>query len=391
MAPRPLTEEDKTGLLETLTGGVSEAFSDALLLFTDRAGFINGEGSSSPLAQAARAVSQRACRVYARNPDGSGSAKQQAYLADVCGPYLDGLNETPDPGGLGDRAVTGGQCPGVTYQVQALGTNTGNGAPINLNRGNFVGPIRAQPTTDPVPNCPPPNFLSNIEFRAGNGALIVRQFGCAPRPQDLRVVCTPVTPEPPGGCGPGSEPPLVPPTPRTGLPALSPTITVGLPGFGDVQVEVGIDPSGEITVGLPDIGVEGAVSIGGGGDGDGGGSPDGEPGDIGEPAPPEDSGEGGTASGCAPEGSVLGAIKVDLLTVPPWAKTFGGGVIRAVGFAYLGTADGLDMDPAGRALRSGQLILPEKKNLTCWEFVCNPGFEVRVTPYYIALEDPSDE
>jgi len=38
--------------------------------------------------------------------------------------------------------VQGGQCPGVSYEVRALGNNGLNETPINVFLGNFVGPIR---------------------------------------------------------------------------------------------------------------------------------------------------------------------------------------------------------------------------------------------------------
>jgi len=123
-----------------------------------------------------------------------GSLREQADNLNrwICDLPPDETADIPTP-------VTGGQCPGVTYQVQAIGINTGNGNPFNVNTGNWVGPIRSQGTGITPPTCSPGNFYSDIEFRSGNDELIIRQQGCAPFPQDIRVVATPVNPsdEPP--------------------------------------------------------------------------------------------------------------------------------------------------------------------------------------------------
>lgn len=323
MAPRPLRPGEGQDVIDALTGGVSQVFADAYDLFTDRAGFIADENPSSALAAAVRDVNRYTCRVWARNPDqgfqGSSPQRQQQ----ICGPYLESIEEDPEPASPAPPLITGGQCPGVIYQVQALGANTTNGAPINSNRGNFTGPITSGPrTSPPPPTCVGTGILSNIEFRAGNGTLIVGQVGCGNLPQNLRVVATPVTAEPPGGCG-DSGPQINPPVARAGLPALSPTLPVTLPGIGPVNIEVGIDPTGTISIGVPSLGLEGTVSVGGGG-GPGAGGPSGaRPGSPGSVGGGIAGGSGGGAEegqgedvafGPAPEGRVwVGAlVEVDV-------------------------------------------------------------------------------
>jgi hypothetical protein len=48
----------------------------------------------------------------------------------------------------------------------------------------------------------------------------------------------------------------------------------------------------------------------------------------------------------------------------------------------MGDEDGLDHDPAGAMLRSGQFVLAERNYLTKWKVTANDGYNLSVTPYY---------
>jgi hypothetical protein len=79
---------------------------------------------------------------------------------------------------------------------------------------------------------------------------------------------------------------------------------------------------------------------------------------------------------------MLWALKIDILTAPPYPKEFAPGVHRGACYVYMGTPAGLDHDPAGAMLRSGQLVLAERDYLTRWKVSANTGYDLRVTPYY---------
>ncbi len=388
MQPRDLTDDEKQNVLETLTGGLSSVLTDTGLLFTDRAAFVNGEGSSSPITVAVRELTRFQCRQWARGQLSAQSPGNTALLTDVCTPYLDGLGETPVPA-IGGSLVESGQCPGVLYQVQVVGTNNVNGNSFSFSIGNHRGPIRVGATSINLPgDCGSVNILTNNVITNGAGIEIQRQVGCGPLAGTLRAVCTPLESEAAAGCSGGNSPPsYLPPTPRPGLPALPPRVNIDFPGLGPVAVEVGINPSGQITVNLPDFGVSGETgggNDGGGGNGGGGTAP--PPGDAGEPGDSEGTGEGGDAEGEAPEGSVLVGLKISLAETPKGAVQYTRDVYRGVCYIYMGTDEGLDHDPAGAMLRDGQFVYAEKENLTKWRVSANRGYNLSVTPYYREVE-----
>lgn len=159
------------------------------------------------------------------------------------------------------------------------------------------------------------------------------------------------------------------------------------PGI-DLDVDVQIGPS---TVTIIGIGV-GPVVIDpfaggddGGGDPPGGGGP--PPGDIGSPGAPDEAEPGQPASGCAPVGSVLAGVKVDIIEAPTGVSQYDPQVWRGACYVYMGVPGNLALDPGGVALRDGQFFVPPAENLTCYEVRANTGFVLRATPYYRPIED----
>jgi hypothetical protein len=206
---------------------------------------------------------------------------------------------------------------------------------------------------------------------------------------DIEIVS--ITPCGSDDCG---DPPSVvqPPGTVTPVSPLPPSVTINLPGIGPVDITLTLNPNGDPVVCIPEIDVCVTVEppddiTGGGDDGGDGGPSDGPPGDIGSPGAPEETGEDGTAQGCAGDGEVLVGIKVDIVEFPERAKEYAPGVYRAVCYAYLGTLGNLDHDPAGAMLRNGQFIFAEKDNLTCWRVDANTGYNLSVTPYYRSVEE----
>jgi hypothetical protein len=79
---------------------------------------------------------------------------------------------------------------------------------------------------------------------------------------------------------------------------------------------------------------------------------------------------------------MLWGVKVAITTAPPNANQFAPGIYRGVCYVYMGDANGLDSDPAGATMTSGQMVLAERDYLTKWRVVANAGYNLSVTPYY---------
>lgn len=336
----------------------------------------------------ALAAARQGCRRY-QQKGGDYSSRRAARAERACRPYLDSLE--PGKGPQIELPFRGGQCP-VAYNV----TFNATGASAACNPIEFgtvtvsagTGPISIRKVHNTAQSSQSgglcPGFTYNnviLKNAAGESVLVGQGRGirlnsisfarvgggldnCGNPPPDFEPPPAPSTPLPPG------------PQPFTRLPDI------------DVDVDVTINPDFSINV---DIGT-GPITIDPFADppteepgGDTGPS-DGPPGDIGEPGTPEDTEPGGEASGCAPEGSVLVGVKVNILSVPANVREFFPGVYRGVCYAYMGTPGNLDHDPAGSMLRDGQFIFAERDNLTCYEVRANTGVILRVTPYYRSVE-----
>jgi hypothetical protein len=79
---------------------------------------------------------------------------------------------------------------------------------------------------------------------------------------------------------------------------------------------------------------------------------------------------------------MLWGLRIGVLEAPSSARQYAPGVYRGACYVYMGDSDGLDHDPAGAMLRDGQFVLAERDYLTRWRVAANPGYNLRVTPYY---------
>lgn len=108
-------------------------------------------------------------------------------------------------------SVQGGQCPGINYTVvvQQNRADTGEPAPP-FTLGTFPGPIREVSPLFPPVNCSNPGLPANnyYRFENGQGNPIYQSNSCSAFLQNPTLICTPNSPEPPGGCG---NPPPIPP------------------------------------------------------------------------------------------------------------------------------------------------------------------------------------
>ena len=331
-------------------------------------------------------IGRRACRRYADNAE-LFDQDTAANFEVVCRPYLDdiGYGEPPTV----KLPFRGGQCCGVTYNYTYSFRNPNTGT-IQDSQQSFtdrqlVGLFErsnqpAQPTKSGGPRF----------RRCSDGAIIDVPLGTTFESLDLEqsisnIVRADGLPDNCGNVPPVVTDPVPPPLPDPpGPQPFNPDPSIDI----DLDVDVVIAPViGPVIV--FDIGV-GPVTINpfGGGDDDGGGPGGGSPGpgDVGSPAAPSDTGEDGVASGCAPEGSVIAGVKVNILAPLPEVSEFDPLVRRGVCYVYFGVPGNLALDPSGVALRDGQFCIPPVDNLTCYEVRANFGYNLRVTPYYRALE-----
>lgn len=370
VGPRPLTTADKVDALDTFIDAVKSVTNDVGDVFTDRPAFVAGNEPRGPLGDAVRAVTRLNCRQWARSDKSGFSTRVNAYNGEVCGPYLDSLGENPDSPTIAPL-LEGGQCPGVSYRVYA--TNE-NGARFLVGEQN--GPITVR---------------RGDNWRPDNRELIIGYPGS---PNWRAVYNATVDVERSDGnpdeCGNG-EPNITPPSTVTPVTPVPPSITVGLPGVGPVDVTVDITVTGDPQICIPVLGVCETITIGppergpampelpGGG----GGLP---PGDVGSPSVPQLTGPNGEAEGAAPPGTVLVGLRLDTALIPDGAREYAPETYRGAAYVYMGTPAGLDQDFAGSILRDGQFIFAEKENLTRWAVRGNNGFSWSVTPYYREVE-----
>jgi hypothetical protein len=353
--------------------------------------FIAGPRPSNPALGAYHDYTRWVCDSYSNVPAWAQTASAVAgvgwigvdmSIGEICRPYLgnDGMPRAVP-------VVPGGQCDGVCYVVTIVADNSPNGyqfrtrGPIGgvrfvpLSGGGRVEVLsRSVPIPGSAPSC---NALDVLAWRStglgGSG-------GTNPR-----VTATARTDGLPDNCG------NVRPTAPTRGPSPRPNPGPNPPGGGQPPV---LDPRGrwifrpgpirspynEPDTPCPPID---PYRPGRGDDDDPFYGPENpEPGDPGSPGLPSPTGEGGDAEGTAPADTELSGLRVDVLEVPPNANQYATGVYRGVFYAYMGNEAGLDQDYAGSMVTDGQFILAERSGLTRWRVSANPGYNVRVTPYY---------
>lgn len=331
-------------------------------------------------------IGRRACKRYADNAEvfPSDTAVQ---FENLCRPYLEDIGYGTAPSV--DLPFRGGQCYGnYSYIYTFRNPNTGElqDSPQTVS-GRIVG-LFERVNSNGVTK------TGGIERQLSPGAPIdqislgTTNIG-APLDQSIRNIqrtdggLDNCGNPPPVVTQPGPDPVPLPPGPTPFNP--EPGIDI------DIDVDIDIDPviGPRITF---DIG-DGPVVIdpfpeGGGGGDDSGGAPGSglPPGDIGSPSAPEDTEATGKASGCAPPNSVLVGVKVNIVSEPPYKSEYDPAVRRGACYVYMGTVGNLALEPAGVALRSGQMFFAPLDNLTCWEVDANSGYVLQVIPYYRALE-----
>jgi hypothetical protein len=349
--------------------------------------YIKGPLPPSVIPNVGQGLARAACRRYADNPGGV-PGPVAGVLEGVCRPYLDDIGYGEGPGI--ELPFRDGQCEGVNYTVTIRATvyPFGDCSPIGPGNSSndFVGPIRGLTFKVENPSgtlCTPGRNAAYLQHGPPGNETLVAGAGFGVEASIVSVV--PANPAQPS-CGnplPVVRPPSAPTSPDPpGPQPYNPTPDI------DIDIDVDIGPDGDI---IFDIGT-GPINIGppgGGGDGDGDGDPGDEPpppGDIGSPAAPQPTDETGKASGCAPPNSVLVGVKVNIVSEPPFKSEYDPLVRRGACYVYMGTSDNLALEPAGVALRSGQMFFAYPDNLTCWEVNANTGYVLQVIPYYRALE-----
>lgn len=343
---------------------------------------------------------RKACDAWSNGPDWvTGLSPQgRAAFSNFCGPYLEG-NGSGDPVlGSDPPAFTGGQCVGVTYRVG--GTFTG-GTLVFCSNGfeqpdptqqiedfvtvNAVGPVSSIRTVEIAPGCRggagrwgfeivDANGTRTIELR--NGASVTSWKGYSVAAALRRLDGQPDT------CGdPPPPPPVIRPNPN---PRPDPDFEPG--------EEPRPDPDGKPIIPMPEICTDlfGCIKIPDlpFPDLSGDGGPEFPPTGPGAPGQPVDTGAGGDEEGEAPEGSVLLGIKVDILTPAPFgrrAQFISDPPYIGAAYVYLGWPGQLELQPEGTYLRSGDFFVAPL-SATAWRVRATIGYNLRVTPYYAAIE-----
>lgn len=373
-----------------LRSGVSDVIRQAAAAVTGNQGnYIKNGDPGSIYGKAQLATARQYCRRYADNP-GVYSGRAKVLAENACRPYLDDIGYGT-PGSI-KVPFQGGQCSALyrsvgTFDFDVLICSTGAVAPGSIGATSgftLQGPLsNLRVTTDSPGACGPRRINLLIDTVAGTRTLasFLNPSGNSPRNGRFNGVFE-VAAGGSNNCG--SPPPIIvdPTPPSTPGPRYEP-----FSPSPDINIDIGVEINPDLTINI-DFGDGGGdidpfADDDGGGGGGGGGRP---PGDVGEPGSPEGTGPGGDAEGEAPEGKVLTGLKVEFESPPIGANEYAPGVYRGVCYVYMGTGEGLDHDPAGAMLRDGQFIFAEKDNLTKWRVSANLGYDLRVTPYYAAVE-----
>lgn len=363
--------------------------------------FLAGPTPGNPFSALQQSIGRAACNSWARG-EGSGiPPNRELFMRDTCSPYIDGLGDLPEGSNFGPP-FTGGQCAGTVYQLSfgagvqdyLDGKELGAGSrPFGVAGGVlFSGPVTSATT---VPRTFGTTGLpQSWSVRVVHGAGLTRDINIIPTDiasvggrTERRITSFSASFARVSGnadtCGdpddqwqagrPGSnipDPAPIPSPPGFDIPfpgidiTLNPDGTIGI-DFGDGGPPLNIDPGG--TAAPPT---------------------DGSPGPP-EGGTPGTTGDGGEDEGEAPPGKELWALKLDINAVPSRANEYAPGIYRGVCYVYMGDDNGLDHDPAGAMVKSGQLVLAEREGLTKYRVTANMGYNLTVTPFWRTPEDKS--
>lgn len=366
----------------------------------DPAGFVRDDlpPEADDLTRWIQDRNRRACRRHARNEAAGaystlGELRRPRYAH--CLPYLDSINEGPETTGKYGPPFTGGQCP-IAYNIAYSGVaisnpnaqGQGGGEVLNFTGQSQgfnkypVGPITGISIGGSNPAECGTASGKQIKVQTATGVV---GFGCFPQanqpsgfdPKSVQFTAiTPANSNQSDNCG---DPPnrYEPPGWPKDLPVLPPPEVPPPGGDGDDDIDVDDDgnwricENGDCTNPYPPGG-------GGGPDRGGGpGEPDGEP----QTTNPNDPNNPNEVSGCVEEGNILTGVKIDVTTFPPNYQGLGDIFYRSC-WVWLGpSSDLLDMVVDGRTLESGQFVIPDSRDCTCFKVRANPGFRVSVQPY----------
>lgn len=369
---------------------VLDVARDGIDQFDDLAGFIANPPTNRPLAGALGRAGQSMCNFYGSSPGAARLAfgGNSATVGLLCQPYFDSNGyDGPVPA---TPPFTGGQCEGVLYGASysyfdsPTDTIPQNFSPASgqFSGGDLYGPVTSAGFVVNDPSfCGGGQVSYTVVGRNAAGAtkkVALNLAGSPCRLAGVRITnlnfvrlgggaeCGNI----PTGPAPGPNPPPSPgPFPPGQEPGVDPD---GRPYFFVPPIEP--EYPGDEPIEVPVFGPSGQPS---------GGPPSGG----GEPGTPETAAPGDDAEGEAPEGEMLWGLRITISSTPALAKLYAPGVYRAVCYVYMGDEDGLDHDPAGAMLRSGQLVLAERDYLTRWRVTANQGYTLSVTPYYKPIEE----
>jgi hypothetical protein len=369
-----LTPEKREEIAQGLVGGFSglvQSFGD--LLF-DRPAFVAEDESATPLDAAVKAVTRLNCRIWAASPKDEYSITVNNGNAEICGPYLDSLDENIPEGSL-SQELPNGQCP-VLYTVTCTLRRVQDGA-TNGGSVTVYGPIGRTYVDRPDGSG---GRSIGFECRDSSGNPVAQDF--LGYPSNNNWVYTSFSAAPFGGapdnCG-GSPYLYLPPgvsTPGTPIP---PDITVEVPGVGPLTVEISLGDDGTPTVCIPEL--DYCVEIPYGPQGGGGGTAP-TPGDQGEPGTPQDV-EGEPAEETDPD-RILTGVLVELIEAPPKANIRSNpteGYYVGTYYVFMGGDAGLAMSPEA-ALAKPTQFYPAPEGSNSYRVVPNLGVVLRATPYW---------
>ena len=351
-------------------------------------------------------TARRACRKYARVRSATAGIAYAPVYSNLCDPYLSSINEGPQNSGNNAPPFTGGQCSGVLYQMYyrpliqaATGLRVAGfkypfeyGASGTYGVAAQFGPFTYAGQTNYIESTYPDGSkasITNYGIKRGSNVFFSWVVG-----SNIQIENHPDNPDPKVGFPPSAidiefvpvdssqecgNPPTVyiPPQYPPGLPPLSPPSNPA-PGGGN-NWDVNILPDGQINICIGGECSGGTPPDGGGGPDSGGGpgEPDGDPQET-DPNDPDNPNE---VSGCVEDGNVLTGVQIDIIQEPPNYQGLGTIYYRSC-WVWMGPSSGLlDMVSDGKAIESGQFVIPDSRDCVCYKVRANPGFRVSVQAY----------
>jgi hypothetical protein len=377
-----VSNEQIGDLLNQVKEGVRNSIRDVFNAATDPAGLIRDGAAGSAYNGLGVEAVRGVCRAWGsgKHPLGGIPAVDNFY-GSLCKPYLESINAWPGDGTLTFPTFSGGQCSTV-YSSYASGTttssNTGATTPFNDALG-MQGPVlewfyfldgtslKRRYRDSNFPNGTTSVVRNNVaSFNISQ--TIVRNDGQPDNCGDLPVDYSNAPGEP---IDPGADEP------------------VNIPGpYGDFDINVSFGDDGDIILCPPNNVDVPCVSIPGPSEPKGPQNPINpgphSPNDQGEPGTPQLTGDGGAASGEAPEDSILVGVRVELVNAQSPARpdvTTNGTFYRGALYCYLGSDNGLDLQPEGAIVKFPQFFYAPEVS-TKWNVIANLGYSLRVIPYF---------